>query len=42
MKKIYNSRQNIKRLKDDGWVQSWIKGIDHQFKHPKKKRLTIV
>lgn len=31
-----NSRQVIKKLKDDGWLLHHIKGDHRQFKHPEK------
>jgi predicted RNA binding protein YcfA (HicA-like mRNA interferase family) len=32
-----NSREIIKKLRDDGWQLHHIKGDHHQFKHPEKK-----
>jgi len=38
-----NSREIIKRLKNDGWVLHHTKGDHHQFKHPTKSgRVTTV
>lgn len=37
-----NSREIIKRLKDDGWYLDRIRGDHHQFKHPEKKGLVTV
>ena len=34
---IMNSREIIKKLKDDGWVLHHTKGDHHQFKHPQKQ-----
>jgi predicted RNA binding protein YcfA (HicA-like mRNA interferase family) len=31
-----NSKEIIKRLKQDGWTLHHVKGAHHQFKHPSK------
>jgi len=37
-----NSRELIKIIKKDGWIQVSTKGSHHQFKHPiKKGRVTV-
>lgn len=37
-----SSRQIIKQLLADGWVEVAVKGSHHQFKHPVKKgRVTV-
>ena len=36
------SRDVIKRLKQDGWVEVAVRGSHHQFKHPAKPgRVTV-
>ena len=36
------SRDVIKRLKQDGWVEVAVRGSHHQFKHPTKPgRVTV-
>ena len=42
MKKTFNSRELIKRLKADGWILSRTKGDHHQFKHPTKAGIVTV
>lgn len=37
-----NSREIIKKLKDDGWELIRIRGSHHQFRHPIKKGLVTV
>lgn len=37
-----NSREVIKKLKNDGWVLVRVKGSHHQFKHPSKSGLVTV
>jgi predicted RNA binding protein YcfA (HicA-like mRNA interferase family) len=37
-----NSRLVIKKLEQDGWVLSRVKGSHHQFKHPTKAGLVTV
>ncbi|WP_221896011.1 type II toxin-antitoxin system HicA family toxin [Bathymodiolus japonicus methanotrophic gill symbiont] len=32
-----NSREIIKKLKNDGWVLYHVKGDHHQFKHPERQ-----
>lgn len=40
--KRYTSREIIKMLKSDGWVEVNCVGDHHQFKHPTKKgRVTV-
>jgi predicted RNA binding protein YcfA (HicA-like mRNA interferase family) len=36
------SREIIKRLKKEGWELVSVTGSHHQFKHPKKGRITIL
>jgi len=37
-----SSREIIKKLIKDGWVEVAVKGSHHQFKHPHKKgRVTV-
>jgi predicted RNA binding protein YcfA (HicA-like mRNA interferase family) len=42
MGKTYNSRELIKKLKEDGWELCRVRGDHHQFKHPNKKGLVTV
>ncbi len=37
MYKIYNSREIIKKLKQNGWKCDRVRGDHHQFKHPTKQ-----
>jgi len=37
-----NSREVIRRLKQDGWILVRTKGSHHQFKHPEKPGLVTV
>ena len=37
-----DSRQVIRRLEQDGWVLSRVKGSHHQFVHPDKPGLVTV
>ncbi|MGB4115196.1 MAG: type II toxin-antitoxin system HicA family toxin [Polaromonas sp.] len=37
-----HSRPVIKKLEQDGWVLSRVKGSHHQFKHPAKPGLVTV
>lgn len=40
--KSYSSRELIKILKDDGWIEVACVGDHHHFKHPVKKgRVTV-
>ncbi len=40
--KSYSSREIIKLLKADGWIEVCCVGDHHQFKHPNKKgRVTV-
>ena len=40
--KRYSSREIIKKIKDDGWIEVACDGDHHQFKHPTKKgKVTI-
>lgn len=36
MNKVYNSREVIKMLIEDGWYEARITGSHHHFKHAKK------
>lgn len=42
MKKTYNSRELLQRLKKEGWALVRVKGDHHQFKHPTKKGVVTV
>lgn len=39
---IMNSKQLIKKLKQDGWIQTAQKGSHKKFKHPQKPGIVIV
>jgi len=38
----YSSRDLIKLIEDDGWVQVRVSGSHHHFKHPIKPGITTV
>jgi predicted RNA binding protein YcfA (HicA-like mRNA interferase family) len=42
MTKIYNSREIIRMLVDDGWVEVRVTGSHHHFKHPRKQGVVTV
>jgi predicted RNA binding protein YcfA (HicA-like mRNA interferase family) len=42
MAKIYNSREIIKILQADGWVENRVSGSHHQFTHPTKRGIVTV
>ena len=42
MSKVYNSRELIQRLKDDGWYEVRVTGSHHHFKHPEKAGIVTI